>query len=719
MARKRKESLSEDTLNIKNETDEILEEYGIDTTEILEEAKKNNEDWQGYFNDNIEAAKNDMNFVLRDQWTTFERSEFTRLFKPAMTANKIYDPVKKIVGEQRKNKPDLIVRSLTGKASEEEIDLRADLVRTISYQSQNDLVYQNAFECALLGGFGAFQINLDYENPRSFNRIIKYSIIQDITKIAFDPLACLPHKGDGNFCSTQIAMFRKQFESTYPFVPNPVSYIDPRNFIDLKSATKDKIVICEYFKKSWFPLKLYLLSNGEAVTEDEWKSMQKEFDIKRKIGEGTHVAKDIIESQIPRIVGERNTQDYRIYHFRLIKDQIIEFSEWPSKHLPIIFVDGNSHYIEGTQYTRSFIKDVKDVQKGINYEFSEMIADLKNRRREQWIATPDNIIGYEQIWRNPELQIGALLAKPDQKTNAMPTRVPPWEMPQGILQMYQMNAVDIKEILGFSEANMQMESRDISGLAKRERKIEASMSSYVYMDNLNQAIEQGGRVVLDLLPYVYGENERIVNLSRKDGQSRTMTLNKKMNDGSIKNEMTKGDFDIEIDTGPSFAVQKEAALEMFSQVLQANPQTFNLIADLWAKNMDIQYMPQIVERFKTLVPPEILAKEEGIPPPPPQPNPQQEMMNHQMQLEMQKIKQKETEIRIKEQELALEQQKIELQAMKEKAQFSLSIHDTNEKHYTAKIGKAVELHKAKLEYDADLAKIAASIHNKKPAKPMY
>jgi len=42
----------------------------------------------------------------------------------------------------------------------------------------------------------------------------------------------------------------------------------------------------------------------------------------------------------------------------------------------------------------------------------------------------------------------------------------------------------------------------MSGKARRERKLEGSMSAYVWFDNLNQAIEQGGRVVLDLLPVI-------------------------------------------------------------------------------------------------------------------------------------------------------------------------------------------------------------------------
>src|SRR5688572_11528080 len=148
-----------------------LNKAGINEEDVLDQANKNLNIWNSYFNENIVRGKDDMNFVLRDQWSAVERSEFTRLFKPAMTFNKLYDSTKKIAGEQRKNKPDLIVRSLTGKATQEQIDLRADLVRTISYQSQNDLVYQTAFKSALLMSYGAFQIGLDYETPRSFNQI--------------------------------------------------------------------------------------------------------------------------------------------------------------------------------------------------------------------------------------------------------------------------------------------------------------------------------------------------------------------------------------------------------------------------------------------------------------------------------------------------------------------------------------------------------------------
>src|SRR5665213_4038818 len=166
-----------------------LDVAGINEVNVLSKAAKHLMTWQSYFNENIVRGKDDMNFVLRDQWTAIERSEFTRLFKPAMTFNKLYDAAKKIAGEQRNNKPDLLVRSLTGKATQEQITLRADLVRTISYQSQNDLVYQSAFKSALMMGYGAFQIGIDYESPKSFNQVIKFLMIPDPTHCSWDPAA--------------------------------------------------------------------------------------------------------------------------------------------------------------------------------------------------------------------------------------------------------------------------------------------------------------------------------------------------------------------------------------------------------------------------------------------------------------------------------------------------------------------------------------------------
>lgn len=694
---------------------ERLDEAGINEKSVLTEAGKSLNSWTSYFGENITRGKDDMNFCLRDQWTAVERSEFSRLFKPAMTFNKLYDSIKKIVGEQRKNKPDLIVRSLNGKATQEQIDLRADLVRTISYQSQNDLVYQTAFRSALLMGYGAFQICLDYESPRSFNKTIRYDLITDPTMCSWDPSAIKPHKGDGNFCSRSFVLTRDEFFATYPYISNPVSFADPYMLLDFQWQTYDTITLCDYFRKDWFPLIIYKLSNGMSVTKEEYEEAKKTLHFQKKIVKGSIVSR-IIDKEFPKIVSERQTEDYKITHYRLLRDQIVDFSEWPSKQLPIPFVDGDSHYIEGRQYTRSFIHEARDAQKCVNYIGSEIIAEIKNRRREQWLVTPDNIAGYDQEWRNPELQVGALRAKPDPKTGLMPQKMPAWELSQGLLQNFQRAGVDIREILGFSE-NEALQGKDMSGKARRERKLEGSMSAYVFFDNLNQAVEQGGRIVNDLLPYIVGDEERHMVISKNDGKTESIIVNHQQKDGSVKNQLEMGDYDVEIDTGPSFAVQKDIALEFFQETIAANPQVFNLIADLWAGNLDIEQMELVKERLKTLVPPQILAKEDGKPPPPPQPNPQQMMMQMEMQEKQANIKNKQVELQIKAQELQLKKEQNELdkaemmlKAQKIQSDAQLNVYDHQANIEKARITHIMDHKKNEQDFTLGISKILADVH---------
>jgi len=722
----------EEANNINERLQERLEEAGIDQAEILKKAREDLVLWDGYFNENVVRGRDDMNFLLRDQWSAVERSEFSRLFKPAMTFNKLYDTTKKIVGEQRKNKPDLMVRSLTGKSQQKQIDLRADLVRTISYKSQNDLVYQTAFKSALMMGYGAFEICLDYESPTSFNQTIRYELIPDASRTSFDPTAMMPHKGDGNFCSRQYIYTKEEFYATYPHVMNPVSYSDPRSLLDFQWETRDTIVVCKHTQKEWYPVKLYLLSNGQSVTADEWDDMQKDIKMKKELASSSQVVGDLILRDIPEIVGERNSKDYRIRQYFLTQNQIIDFTDWPSKFLPIIFVDGDSNYINGKQYTRSFIHEAKDAQKFINYVGSEIAAEIKNRRREQWLGTPDNILGNEQVWRNPELQAGILTAKPDPKTGAMPQKMPPWDLSPTLLQQFQRGSQDMREILGFSE-NESLQGHDMSGKARRERKMEGSMSAFVWFDNLNQAVEQGGRVVLDLLPVVAGEYERHMVVSKADGRTESITLNKvtgETEDGEPirDNVLDAGDYDVEIDTGPSFAVQKDIALEFFQQTIQANPQTFPLIADLWAKNLDVQFMPQIAERFKTLVPPQILAKEEGKQLPPQPPSPQEQMMQAEMQQKQQQMAMNEQKMKIEEQQIMERAEELRIRKEKhllEQAEMIMKAQEMKEKrglerHKLQLEGGRLMLESEKSEKDfaSKLAAVLTDIHkHQNPQKP--
>lgn len=679
-----------------------LAKSGIDEEQVLTRAHKQINTWMSYFGDNLSQGKADLEFVVRNQWSQQERADFARLQKPALTFNKLYDTTKKILGEQRKNKPNLMVRSLNGKIDQEQLDLRTDLLRTFAYQSQNDMVYQTAFKSALMMGWGAFQVGLKFESAFSFNKTIDFQAILDPTRCAWDPTAVKPHKGDGNFCARTFTMTRDEFFATYPYITNPVSFVDPYMLVDYQWQTRDTIAICDQYVKEWFPLTLVQLSNGMSVSEYHWEEAQKVYQKQQDIVEGSIISR-IIENGIPYVVNKRQTEDYRIMRYLMLRDCIIDFEEFPSHHLPILFVDGDSYFEDGRQFTKSFIHEAKDAQRCINYFGSEIAGEIKNRRREQWLGTPENITGYEQIWRNPEVQVGMLPARPDPKTGMMPQKQMEWGLSPALIQNFQRATQDVKEILGFSEQEVLM-SRDISGKARRERKLEGGLAAYIFFDNLNQSIAQAGRIVNDLLREVIGTDERHLPVTKSDGKTSTVIFNHEQKDGNLKNTLMEGDYDVEIDAGPSFAVQKEIALEFLQQTAAMNPQAFSLIADLWAKNLDVEFMPQMVERLKNLVPPEILAKENGEPVPPMPPNPQQMMMQQQMQMQQQEMKNKQAELAMKAHQIQMDAQQHELDKMKLKndaIEMLGKLHTDKEK---------LGIEKAHLV--ADLTKIIADADNK-------
>lgn len=588
------------------------EDENIDAA-ILDEAKKNIYAWYTFFAMNYEKAENDKQFTLLTQWNTQEQEEIVRLNLPTLQFNKLYDFTKKIIGEARNITPSLQVRSkkyVSSKNDDENLQLQnsiniiENLIRATAYDSQAQLAYQTAFANAIYCGYGAIHIKYDYEDSMTFNRVAKVEGVTVAERAFFDPTATTPCKTDGDYAGIYYDVDRRTFKHMYPNIQYPSSFPEdvPRYFT---WDTEQTITIVDYYKKEWFKRKLVLLANGEALTEEDYNRYSLEM--------------ELLGQPMPEIVDERDSDDYEIWHYKMINGHVLESSKHPSKILPVIFVDGDSFMFRGLQYTQSFVRHAIDAQRFLNYTGIAIAQGLKNTRKEQFIGTPTNIKGYEKYWQRPELYQGILLANPDPKTG-MPTKLPPSEIPSSLYQNYERAEMDIQSILGLYNANLGAPTAETSGIAINAKKQQGQFAAAVYRDNLIRAQEEVARAFLSMIPVIY-DTERTVTLIQADGTSSAVQINQRMPDGSIKNDITGNYYDIVIEAGANYADQKQAALELLVNLVKANPSVFPLVADLIADNMDIENRPQLVERLRTLVPPAILAKEKGEKAPPPAPTP--------------------------------------------------------------------------------------------------
>lgn len=635
----------------------------IDSQEIISDTRKNISEWFQHFSDNLQLADTCTDFLFGNQWDGAERDAYQRLHRPCLQFNKLYAYYKQIIGEQRQNTPNLSLRAKNKTVDQKTVDIAEGLVRNIAYSSRNNIVYQTAFENSVGRGFGAIEIEVDYEDANSFNQIIKVNAIEDARRAFFDPNATSPSKDDGEFAGVYKRMGKETFQKRYPEIPYPQSFTDEYGFDWCNTKT---VLIADIYKKEWFKKIIVELSDGKILDlKDVDKYLKEDY---RGI------------NPKPKEVKRRETDDYKIKYYKMIHNEILEEKECPGKYLRIIYVDGDSYYWEGKQRIKPFILYAMDAQRFYNFLVSHVAFQVKAGHCGRYRIDPKGITDEtRKYFLNPE-RAAALPFSPQQSTYDPPTDVAPT-----MINLVNNADLTFESILGRYGTVRGADSAEQSGIAIAHKIRQGNTSTFSYPDNLNRAVEQVGRIILDLLPDVY-DNQRDVIITSRDGDQKTVTINKKTVLGDKENPILDIKYEIEVSAGSSFAMQKQENLETLVKLGSANPQYMALLGDLIAENLDLPNTNQIVDRLKTTVPPNILASEEGKPPPPPKPNPAEMLAQTKIKTEM------------------MQAQADQTKAQAQMVDAQRRAHETEINHGVATVRADAEVKKAALDYHSNLMK---------------
>lgn len=660
--------------------------------------------WDDYWRFNRTQFHEWMDFVLGDMWKEDESKVFTRYNKIPLTMNKLAPLAAYLIGEQRQNTPSLQVTP-DENVPLEYIEVREALIKNITFDGDSKLAYQVAFQCSTIGGFGAYAIGTEYENDNSFNQDIKFYPIKDPTRCYWDISAETPCKTDGMFSGVRTRVSRQKFRAMYGEkierqIPSS-TYTEDTSLMNFNDD--DSITIIEDYERDYDTVMLYKLSNGMTVT-------QKELDMFDRL--------DVEDREIIMLNGEglevldkREVFRYKVIHRKVAGDFLLEKNEFPSEQLPIIFVDQNSYWDKnGKQICRPFFKDAKDAQRYINYLATQSAYLIKVSRYDQFMASKANIKSpdTQQMWRDPATQQGCLFYDESPNGNK-PERILPPELSQSLTLQYERALHDIQSSTGIYDTQIGQKGNEISGAAVDARTKRGSYNTYVPYDALNRAIACGGQIVEEMIPRVY-DAERVIMLRMSDQMLEAVELNKPMDDYGmqIKNDMTRGRFKIRLLPGPSYEGQKQEALESLQMVLQANPQLFNLVADLYAESLPLANNIELRNRLRTIVPPDIIeAGKTGKPMPqkPQQPNPELLMAMKEQELKEQELQLGMQEARMKAQrdmqEIALKQAELETKINHDSQRVSMEW----QKLEAEKLEAAAKLEEQEMRFRAEMARI--------------
>jgi hypothetical protein len=530
--------------------------------------------------------------------------------RPCLTINKLPQHVHQVTNEQRMNRPGIKVIPADDKADVDMADVFNGVIRHIEYISDADVAYDTACENQVSYGEGYIRVLTEYCDDKSFDQDIKIGRIRNSFSVYMDPLIQDPAGADARWCFITEDIPKDEYERLYPDAA-PISTLMSLGVGDQSIAQwigENTIRIAEYFYIEY-----------EKHTLNLYPGNQTAFS-------GTPEDK-MLREMFGKPIRTREADRKKVKWCKINGYDILEERDWAGSYIPVVRVVGNEFEVDGQMYVSGLVRNAKDAQRMYNYWVSQEAEMLALAPKAPFIGYGGQFEGYEQQWKTantnnwPYLEVNPDVTDGQGAVLPLPQRAQPPMASSGLLQAKAGAAEDIKSATGQYNASLGMTSNERSGKAILARQREGDIGTYHYVDNLARAIRHIGRQLVDLIPKIY-DTERIARIIGEDGEPSTVRMNP-MQEEPVKRIVDQegtliekiynpgvGKYDVRVITGPGYATKRQEALESMAQLLQGNPQLWQVAGDLFVKNMDWPGAQDLAKRFKKTIDPKVLADED-------------------------------------------------------------------------------------------------------------
>jgi hypothetical protein len=544
---------------------------------------------------NREAGLNDLEMLKGDQWPEQERQQREQDNRPFMTFNRLQQPVRQVTGDLRQNRPSVRVSPDDEGADEDAAKNIAGLIRKIERRSALRRPYLTAGISAARCGIGNFRILTRYTHNRSFNQDIYIEPIHNAFAVVWDHLARSATRDDARYCFVIERMAKEEFQARWPeakvadFEEGDVGETEAEWF------DSDTVRVCEYWYKEPVEKTLIETALGEAIILEDI-----EDEDERKIAKSLARRSRPIETHVVRMV--------KMSGLEVLEEAV----EWPTEQIPIIAVTGDEIVMDDSVSREGVIRHAKDAQLSYNYFNTANVEFVALQPKQPYIAAIDQIAPFAEDWKNANAANRPVLPYKPVPNAPPPQRQTPALASQGAITAIQAAAEDIKATTGIYDAALGNRSNETSGKAILARQYESDVATFFIADNLGLAVQQCGRILVDLIPKVY-DTQRAIRILHEDDSEETVTFNQPNmdQDGPERlNDLAVGRYDVDISTGPSFSTRRQEAAQSLMEFGNAYPEARAAVMDLVAKNMDWPGADEIAARLQKLLPPELQESDE-------------------------------------------------------------------------------------------------------------
>jgi hypothetical protein len=525
-------------------------------------------------------------------------------------------------------------------------------MRHIEQQSDAEVAYDTADDSAASCGKGAWRVNTDYVDDKTFDQEIRIERILNRFSVYPDPAAQKWDYSDGRWFFVTEDMPTSVFKAAYPDAAlgewegseQTNEWIGP-----------DTRRVAEYFYKKEIPGTVY-----EIEYQDGAKEVVNELPKQ--------------DEYRPYIVNRsRKSSRYEIWWAKMSGNEVLEGPvKLPGSYYPIVVLWGKELVLDKKRIYRGVVRFAKDPQKLYNYSRSSNAEQTSLAPKVPYIVTPKMIQNHEDMWKTAnEKNWPYLLVNPDAQAAWKPTREASPPVNSAIHQEMMIADQEIHDTTGLQQASLGERSNEKSGIAITARQRKGDIANFAYANNFGRALKYTGKVVLDLIPKIY-DTARIVRILGPDGAEKMVKINQQYQNEKgeiVTHDLGIGKYDCVVTLGPSYETRRQESGDSMIEFIKAVPGIAPLVMDLVAKNQDWPGAEQFEERIKKTIDPKLLGEEGPQDQQQAQPTPADMAVMAKMQLEGQKLELARGELELKHQQfmLTVEKTKAEIENLRAQA----------------------------------------------------
>jgi hypothetical protein len=528
--------------------------------------------------------------------------------RPTLTINKLPQHVRQVTNDMRQNRPGAKVIPVDDDADVQVAEIFNGMIRHIEYISDADVAYDTACENQVAYGEGYITLMTEYCEPNTFDQDIKIGRIRNSFSVYMDPLIQDPTGADAKYCFITEDLTKAEYERQYPDAA-PISTLQSLGVGDQSISNwlnEDTVRIASYYYIDYEKAKLNMYPGGQTAFQNTPEDKQ----LRAFYGEPKRT---------------RESVNPKVKYCKINGYEILEQNDWAGKWIPVIRVVGNEFEVDGRLYVSGLVRNAKDAQRMYNYWVSQEAEMLALAPKAPFIGYGGQFEGYEDKWKTantnnwPYLEVNPDVTDGQGAVLPLPQRAQPPMASSGLLQAKAGASEDIKSTTGQYNASLGMGSNERSGKAILARQREGDVGTYHYGDNLTRAVRHVARQLVDLIPKIY-DTQRIARIIGEDGETKMVKINpeqqepvreiRDMDNPDVVIEKIYnpgvGKYDVVATTGPGYATKRQEALEAMAQLLQGNPQLWQVAGDLFVKNMDWPGAQEMSKRFAKTIDPKLM-----------------------------------------------------------------------------------------------------------------